>query len=208
MAAPASCLTTVGPIKRRFGKFVVRLFRYTQVGEPPRDPVCVMVAAPHTSNWDFILTMAMAWATEVDPVWLGKKEMFAGPAAWLFKKMGGVPVDREHPEGLVDSLVLLAKTERRVAILIPPEATRAKKTYWKSGFRRIALGADVPVVLSFLDQPTRSGGYGPTIRMTHDVVADMDVIRAFYADKHGMRPGRFTPPLLREEVGEAPSADA
>jgi hypothetical protein len=92
-----------------------------------------------------------------------------------------------------------------VAIIIPPEATRAKKTYWKSGFRRIAQGADVPVVLSFLDQPTRTGGFGPTMRMTDDVVADMDQIRAFYADKHGMRPGRFTPPLLREEttVGSA-----
>ena len=158
-----------------------------------------MVAAPHTSNWDFILTMAMAWATDVDPVWLGKKEMFAGPAGWLFRKMGGVPVDRKSPAGLVDAMVDLANTRQRVAILIPPEGTRAKGTTWKSGFRRIASGADVPVVLSFLDGPTRTGGYGPTLRMTDDVVADMDAIRAFYADKHGMRPARFTPPHLREE---------
>jgi len=175
------------------------MFRYTLVGEPPRDPVCVMVAAPHTSNWDFILTIAMAWATGVDAVFLGKKEMFAGPAGWLFRKMGGVPVDRENPAGLVDAMVELATSGGHVAILIPPEGTRAKKTYWKSGFRRIAMGADVPVVLSFLDRPTRTGGYGPTIRMTDDVTADMDLLRAFYADKHGMKPGRFTPPLLREE---------
>jgi 1-acyl-sn-glycerol-3-phosphate acyltransferase len=189
----------VGSIKRSIGKLVVRMFRYTLVGEPPKDPVCVMVAAPHTSNWDFILTFAMAWATGVDPVFLGKKEMFVGPAGWLFRKMGGVPVDRENPAGLVDAMVTLATTSGHVAILIPPEGTRAKKTYWKSGFRRIAMGADVPVLLSFLDKPTRTGGYGPTIRMTDDVRADMDVIRAFYADKHGMKPGRFTPPLLREE---------
>ena len=102
-----------------------------------------MVAAPHTSNWDFILTMAMAmaWASELDIVWLGKKEMFAGPARWLFRAMGGVPVDRENPVGLVDEMVDLARTGHRVAIIIPPEATRAKKTYWKSGFRRIARGA-------------------------------------------------------------------
>lgn len=186
-------------IKRIFGNVVVRLFRYRLVGSPPNEPVCVMVAAPHTSNWDFILTMAMAWASELDIVWLGKKEMFAGPARWLFRAMGGVPVDRENPVGLVDEMVDLARTGHRVAIIIPPEATRAKKTYWKSGFRRIAMGADVPVVLSFLDQPTRTGGFGPSLRMTDDVVADMDQIRAFYADKHGMRPGRFTPPLLREE---------
>jgi 1-acyl-sn-glycerol-3-phosphate acyltransferase len=87
-----------------------------------------------------------------------------------------------------------------VAILIPPEGTRAKRTHWKSGFRRIAIGADVPVVLSFLDGPTRTGGFGPTLHMSDDVVADMDQIRAFYADKHGMKVGRFTEPLLNEEA--------
>lgn len=158
-----------------------------------------MIAAPHTSNWDFILTMAMLWATDMKPVWLGKKEMFAGPTGRLFRRMGGLPVDRENPVGLVDAMVDLATSGAHVAILIPPEGTRSKKTYWKSGFRRIALGADVPVALSFLDKPTRTGGFGPTLRMTDDVVADMDQIRAFYVDKHGMKPGRFTPPLLREE---------
>lgn len=158
-----------------------------------------MVAAPHTSNWDFILMIAIAWATGVDLVWLGKLEMFTGPIGWIFRMTGGVPVDRENPGGLVDSMVALAGSGRHVAILVPPEGTRVKKTHWKSGFRRIATGADVPVLLSFLDQPTRTGGYGPTMRMTDDIGADMDLIRAFYADKHGMRPGRFTPPLLREE---------
>ncbi len=179
---------------------MVRLFRYTQVGSPPDVPVCVMVAAPHTSNWDFPLTMAMAWSNDLNAIWLGKKEMFAGPFAWLFRKMGGVPVDRQNPAGLVDSLVEVASSGRHSAIIIPPEGTRAVKTHWKSGFRRIAIGADVPVVLSFLDKPTRTGGFGPTMRMTDDIVGDMDQIRAFYADKHGMKPGLFTPPLLREEA--------
>ena len=157
-----------------------------------------MVAAPHTSNWDFILMMAMAWATGVRPMWLGKKEMFAGPAGWLFRRLGGVAVDRENHAGLVDSLVARAGDGSPVAILIPPEGTRAKRSHWKSGFRRIAIGAGVPVLLSFLDGPTRTGGFGPTLRMT-DVVADMDRIRAFYADKHGMKPGLFTTPELPEE---------
>ena len=158
-----------------------------------------MVAAPHTSNWDFIMMLAMAWATGVDPVWLGKREMFSGPAGWLFRRLGGVAVDRENPADLVAAMVTLAGTGHPVAILIPPEGTRVKGTHWKSGFRRVALGADIPVVLSFLDKPSRSGGYGPTMRMTDDVGADMDVIRAFYADKHGMKPGSFTSPRLREE---------
>jgi 1-acyl-sn-glycerol-3-phosphate acyltransferase len=171
-------------------------------------PVSVMVAAPHTSNWDFILMIAMAWSYDLSVVWLGKKEMFAGPASWLFRAMGGIPVDRERPEGLVDEIVARAKDHDRLAIVIPPEGTRAKRTYWKSGFRRIAIGADIPVVLSFLDGPTRTGGFGPTLTMTDDVVADMDKVRAFYADKLGVKPGLFTPPLLREEVGdEEPTAE-
>jgi len=164
-----------------------------------------MVAAPHTSNWDFILTMAMTWAVQVDTLWLGKKEMFAGPFAPLFRKMGGIAVDRDNPAGLAQRLIESAKTSNAMAIMIPPEATRAKKTYWKSGFRRIAIGAEIPIVLCFLDKPTRTGGFGPTIWPSDDVVADMDQIRAFYADKHGMKPGRFTPPLLKEE--EAVIAD-
>jgi 1-acyl-sn-glycerol-3-phosphate acyltransferase len=198
------------PIKRSIGKLVVRLFRYRQVGDAPDVPVCVMVAAPHTSNWDFILMIAMAWSNGLDVVWLGKKEMFAGPASWLFRAMGGIPVDRKSPAGLVDAVVELAGSGRHVAIVIPPEGTRAKRTYWKSGFRRIARAADVPVSLSFLDGPTRTGGFGPLLTMTDDVVADMDQVRAFYADKLGVRPGYFTPPLLREEVAGSdtdPDAD-
>jgi 1-acyl-sn-glycerol-3-phosphate acyltransferase len=175
------------------------------VGDPPQVPVCVMVAAPHTSNWDFIMMLAMAWATGVKPVWLGKKEMFAGPAGWLFRKLGGVAVDRDNPVGLVEHMVDRASAGP-IAILIPPEGTRSKETYWKSGFRRIAIGADVPVLLSFLDRPTRTGGYGPLLRMTDDVIADMDEIRDFYADKHGMKPGLFTPPRLREEETAVPGA--
>jgi len=168
--------------------------------------VCVLIAAPHTSNWDFILMLAMAWSTDVAPVWLGKKQMFKGPAGWLFRKLGGVPVDRENPAGLVDNLVASAKTKQAMAILVPPEGTRAKKTYWKSGFRRIAVGAGIPIVLSYLDGPTKTGGYGPTIWPSDDIVADMDQIREFYADKHGVKVGNFTPPLLREEVSAPETA--
>ncbi len=155
--------------------------------------------APHTANCDFVLTIAIAWASGLDPVWLGKREMFVGPTGWILRKMGGVPVDRQNPEGLVGSLIGMASSSR-VAILIAPEGSLAAVTYWKSGFRRIALGAGVPVVLSYLDRPTRTGGFGPTLSMSDDVGADMDAIRDFYSDKHGVKPGRFAVPRLREEV--------
>ena len=175
------------------------MFRYTVVGEPPDVPVCVMIGAPHTANRDFLLTIAIAWASRLDAVWLAKREMFVGPAAWLFRAMGGLPVDREHPEGLVDTLVGVASSSAHVVILMAPEGRLVEATYWKSGFRRIARAADVPVVLSFLDGPSRTGGFGPTLAMTDAVGSDMDAIRAFYADKRGIKPGRFAVPRLREE---------
>lgn len=193
----------MGPYHRRIRHLlattVLRLARYEVVGTPPDLPVSVLVAAPHTSNWDFILMIAMAWRSGISPVWLGKREMFWGPLRPVFRAMGGVPVDRDDPAGLVESLVAAASDGRRMAIVVPPEGTRSLGTHWKSGFRRIALGADIPVVLSYLDGPTRTGGFGPTLAMTDDVTFDMDRIRAFYADKQGLRPGRFTPPRLRDE---------
>ena len=187
-------------MRRFLARAVLALSRYKIVGEPPTDPVCVLVAAPHTSNWDFILMIAMAWHSGLDPVWLGKKEMFKGPFAALFRAMGGIAVDRENPAGLADSVADRARAGHITAIVIPPEATRAKGTYWKSGFRRIAADAGVPIVLTFLDGPTRTGGFGTRFEPSADVVADMDIVRAFYADKHGLRPKYFTPPLLKEEA--------
>ncbi len=181
-------------------RFVLFVSRYKIVGQPPHHPVCVLVAAPHTSNWDFFLMLAMAWRSGLTPVWLGKKEMFFFPVRGLLKRLGGIPVDRDNPAGLVDRIVGDARAGSSMAIVIPPEGTRSKKTYWKSGFRRIAAGADIPIVLSYLDGPTKTGGFGAELMATSDVVADMDLIRAFYADKHGVKVGKFTPPLLREEV--------
>lgn len=181
-------------------RIVLAASRYKITGKPPTDPVCVMVAAPHTSNWDFILMIAMAWRSGIDPVWLGKKEMFWGPLRPVFRAMGGIPVDRQSPAGLAATVAGLARDGRVSAVVIPPEATRSKGELWKSGFRRIAQDAGVPITLTYLDGPTRTGGFGPTFAPTDDVVADMDVIRAFYADKHGLKPHLFTPPRLREEL--------
>ena len=194
-------------MRRLLARVVLALSRYKITGVAPEEPVCVMVAAPHTSNWDFILMIAMAWQTGVSPVWLGKREMFWGPLAPLFRAMGGIAVDRENPGGLAANIAERARGGHVSAIVIPPEATRSIGTHWKSGFRRIAADAGIPIVLTYLDGPTRTGGYGPIFHPSADVVADMDRIRAFYADKRGLRPDRFTEPRLREE-GAALVSDA
>src|SRR6476661_1669398 len=90
-------------------RLVLTLSRYQITGAPPEDPVCVMVAAPHMPNRDFILMIAMEWHTGVSPVWLGKKEMFWGPLGPLFRAMGGIAVDRENPGGLATTIAERAR---------------------------------------------------------------------------------------------------
>lgn len=186
-------------IRARVGRAAVSASRFRLTGEPPDVPVYVAVAAPHTSNWDFPAMIAMAWASGVTPVWLGKREMFAGPLAPLMRRLGGIPVDRQNPVGLVDEVTLLMKTSRQVALVVPPEGTRSGGRYWKSGFHRIAAAAGVPIVLTYLDGPSRTGGWGPSFMPGDSAGADMAQVRAFYRDKRGLRPSRRTEPLLRSE---------
>ena len=168
-------------------------------GDPPSDPVIMMIAAPHTSNWDFPLMLLLTWATDVEPHFLMKKEAFRGPTGRLMRALGGVAVDRKSPQGMVEDLVAKAGTSKRLSLVIAPEGTRAPKEYWKSGFYRIAEQADLPVCLGYCDAQNKRMGFGPVINLTGDVKADMDIIREYYADVRGVNPEKATPPRLREE---------
>lgn len=175
---------------------------------PERPPVSgprVFVAGPHTSNWDFALMLAIAWSERLRVRWLGKRELFRGPTGPLMRALGGIPVDRSRPGGIVDAVVDLADRDPEFALVVTPEGTR-RGSGWRSGFYRIARGADLPVTLAFVDSASRTTGIGPTFRLTGEIGADMDRIRAFYADKHGIRPERGTEPRLRDEGGPPPPA--
>lgn len=187
-------------VKQATGRLVLRAMRYRmEGGPPPTDLACVLVAAPHTSWLDFPLMMSIAWAHELTPLFLAKQEMFRAPFGGLMRRLGGIPVDRDDPGNLVADLVARSRSGESFSLAIAPEGTRGRGTHWKSGFYRIALDAGLPLVLTYIDGPTRSGGFGPTIALSGDVHADMDLVRAFYADKHGVVPANWTPPLLREE---------
>lgn len=180
---------------------ILKIGRYRLVNEAPDEPVMVLVAAPHTSNWDFPLMLAMAWKAGLSPKWLGKKQMFVGPLAPLYRMMGGIAVDRESPGDLVAELSDNAKSTSSLALVVPAEGTRSKGEHWKSGFYRIARDAEIPIALCYLDGPTRTGGFGPTIDPATGVSSVMDQVRAFYADKGGVKPVNKTEPRLREEDG-------
>ena len=174
---------------------------------PPDLRKFVMIAAPHTSNWDGVLLIAFAWRWQVRMRWLIKREAAPFAIAWLLRAMGAVLVDRSSPHGLVADLAKSfdGPEDEEWIVTIPPEGTRSRKESWKSGFYFVAREAKVPICLGFLDYGRKRGGFGPCFRPTDNVVADMDFIRAFYNDIQGCHPEDFTPPLLKEEHGAAPT---
>jgi 1-acyl-sn-glycerol-3-phosphate acyltransferase len=142
--------------------------------------------------------IAFAWYWGLSIRWLVKESMVRGPGRLLLL-IGAVPVDRARPEGTVDRLAAEFRARERMVLAIPPEGTRSRRDYWKSGFRRVAQAAGVPVCLAVLDYRRKQAGFGPGFEMTDSVQADMDRVRAFYAGATGKLPADFTPPRLREE---------
>ena len=191
------------PVRRAVARALLRLTRWRLVGHLPASGV--VVGAPHTSNWDFVLCILVLWADEVRPRVLVKQEIFRGPLGWLLRRLGAVPTERRGGSGLVDRLAAEAAADRRFALVLAAEGTRKRTDHWKSGFYRICQATGLPLTLAFVDGPSRTVGTGPTFHVTGDVAADMDRVRAFYADKHGLHPERAGTPRLREE-GPAPEA--
>jgi 1-acyl-sn-glycerol-3-phosphate acyltransferase len=184
-------------VRRRLARLIIRLSGWRVVGEVPREGV--LVGAPHTSYWDFVLMLLVMWNGGVPPRVLMKKELFVGPLGPVLRAFGGIPVDRENPAALVRELIAQARSGRPFLLVIAAEGTRRKTEYWKSGFYRIARSANLPIALGFVDGPSRTAGFGPTLHPTGDVAGDMAQVRAFYADKRGIRPALRTEPRLREE---------
>ncbi|MFF2387407.1 1-acyl-sn-glycerol-3-phosphate acyltransferase [Agromyces sp. NPDC058104] len=179
------------------------LSRWTLAGEPAPTRPTVLVGAPHTSNWDFVLMLAIAWRLGIDVRWLGKKSLFTGWRGPIMRGLGGIPVDRADPSRVVGEVVERIRAGEVFGLVVTPDGTRGAHEYWKSGFYRIARETGMPVTLGYVDRTTMTTGLGPTLELTGDVSADMDVIRAFYADKAGVRPEQRVEPRLREEQGSA-----
>ena len=188
------------PMKRWLAATVLRLSGWTLHGNAPDLRQCVVIAAPHTSNWDFVWMKLAAWALGWEFNWLGKHTLFTGPTGFVMRWWGGIPVDRRANQDLVSQVIARFATGEPLSIAIPAEGTRSESANWKSGFYHIARGAQVPIVLSFLDFGTRTTGVGPAIVPSGDVGADMDKIRAYYEPMRGKFPDRSGPIRLQEEA--------
>ncbi len=163
-------------------RVVLRVMGWHFEGKVPDIPKCVVVFAPHTSNWDFILGILFAFALGLKASFLGKDSIFRWPILGrLFCRIGGIPVDRSESHRLVDYVVGVFQERDRFMLGISPEGTRKKVESWKTGFYRVALDAQVPIVLAFLDYGRKVGGFGPLVYPTGDIYADIEPIQDFYA---------------------------
>ena len=150
----------------------------------------VLVAAPHTSNWNGINMLATAGYYRVKLRWMGKKSLTTGPFGWLIKWLGCVPIDRSAANDVVKTMADAFAAETTMVLAIPPEGTRSRVNEWKSGFYHIAVAASVPIVLSVLDYKRKTMSIAAVVHPSGDYDADLPVIRGYYADTVGKHPAK------------------
>lgn len=160
---------------------------------------CVVIAAPHTSNWDFVYSLAAAHLMQVRLRYLAKRELFGFPLGWIMRATGGIPVTRSRNTRMVDAIIQLFRTNDHLRLMIPAEGTRKRVDKWKSGFYHVALGAGVPVYLAYLDYEHKIAGFGKAVYLTGDKEKDAAIIRDFYKDKVGKYSELFNLDAIRFE---------
>ncbi|WP_394781832.1 lysophospholipid acyltransferase family protein [Undibacterium sp.] len=171
---------------------MLRLLGWKVDGTAPAEPKYVMIAAPHTSNWDFPVTLMVAFAMRLRLYWMGKQSLFPPVLGGVMRWLGGIAVNRAKAGNMVQGTVDAFNAAPTLAVLLPPEGTRGKVTHWRTGFYYIALGAKVPIALGYLDFKRKVGGIGRMFYPTGDLEADMAEIQKFYAGITGKNPQHFS----------------
>ena len=187
-------------MKKEFGRFIIKLLGWRINKNIPDELFnkCVIIAAPHTSNWDYPLAIYSLTALGVNLRYTIKKQWMRPPFGWFFRMMGGLGVDRspkkigEKPAKLVDAIADQFEIHDKLAVMVPAEGTRSLQPRWKTGFYYIALKAKVPIALGYLDYKEKIGGIGKVIYPTGDINKDMIEIMEFYKDISPKFPQKFS----------------
>lgn len=196
-SVPPSVPRRGGPIRRFLGRLALRLMGWRMVGSLPDLPKAVIIAAPHTTNWDFIRGISLVFALSLDAKWIGKRELFVGPLGPLFRWLGGIPIDRKSPQGAVEGAVAAFGAREQMILAIAPEGTRKAVERWKTGFYRIAAGASVPIVCGFFDNRNRALGFARVVTPTGDMGGEVTALQGFYAPLTARTPGPEQTPISR-----------
>jgi len=183
---------------RILSKIILKLIGWHSDVSLPEEKKFVLIGAPHTSNWDLPIALLCFWSVPIRLTWVAKKQLFVGPLNYIFRAMGGVPVDRSVHTGFIEQIAHQFSSRDEMIFGITPEGTRSRTEYWKTGFYYIALEAKVPICLAYVDFPSRTIGFGKIINPTGDIDKDFELIKTFYQDKTGKYPENHGPVCIRK----------
>ena len=180
-----------GHFLRLLGRAILAVLGWHVEGEIPDVPRCVVIIAPHTSNWDFVIGLATLLALDLRVTWLGKHQIFRAPFGPLLRWLGGVAVDRSAAGGVVERAAAVLAPPHSVFLAIAPEGTRRKVEHWKSGFWRIARAAEVPILPVAFDYRTRAVVFGELYTPTADYAADVAVLQRRFRAEMARNPANY-----------------
>lgn len=175
-----------GWVWRAVGRIYLRLSGWRIEGEFPAEPKVVAVVAPHTSNWDFSLGVAVVFALEIRVSWLGKHSLFHTPLQGFFRWLGGIPVDRRASHGVVGACVKAFEAAPALLLALAPEGTRKGVSRWKSGFYLIATGAGVPILPVSFDYRDHVVRLMPVFMPSGNLEQDLPRLQALFASAQGL----------------------
>ncbi len=169
------------------GKFIFAIFGWSFKNEFPNIPKFVIIFGPHTSNWDFVFGIAAIFILDAKISWMGKQPFFRKPFGGILRWLGGIPIDRSSSHGVVDTMINQYKSMDEFILAIAPEGTRKKVEKWKSGFYRIATGADVPILMACFDYKNKIISFGPLIYPSGNLNADIEDMQLFFENIRGKK---------------------
>ena len=172
----------------RASRALLRLVGWRCVYAPVPGPKGVFMVYPHTSNWDFPIGVLFRQAAGLQAQWMGKASLFEGPLGPLMRALGGIAIDRSAAQGVTAAIIDTYRRRESLWLAITPEGTRGKVDHLKSGFYRIAVGANVPCGLAFIDYATRTVGVDTYVTFTGDEARDLETLRDYYAPRRGKHP--------------------
>lgn len=182
------------------GRTIMKVAGWKVAGAVPDSKSMIIIAAPHTSNWDLFFLLGAAYSFRLQIHWLVKDSLFIPVIGQIISFLGGVPVDRSKNTSLVTQLAERINASDGLSLVVPPAGTRRYTDYWKSGFYRIAREANIPIVSGYLDYENKEAGLGLSFYPSGNLIQDMDRLRKFYAPFKAKYPENKSRILLREEV--------
>ena len=195
--------TPPGALSRLVKRQLVHLYHrhgWRAEGVVPDDRKAVIVAAPHTSNWDFPYFLGLTVDLGITPSFMAKDSLFRWPMGGFMRDMGGIAVARNAGRNYVQAMVDEFARREDFLLVLAPEGTRSNAQHWRTGFYQIAMAAGVPIWFGFMDYARKVGGLGPRLEPTGDYAADMAPIAQFYAGVTPRFPEKQTQAIVAPDV--------